>query len=62
MSRENFILNDPEGIIVIRKANKSADIEKNNPNRDSKGRFTFGSGGPQGGGAAGGGAGSETSE
>ena len=34
------------------KGNKSvdADIEKNNPNRDSKGRFTFGSGGPQGGG------------
>ena len=31
---------------------KSADIEKNNPNRDSKGRFTFGSGGPQGGGGA----------
>jgi hypothetical protein len=29
---------------------KSADIEKNNPNRDSKGRFTFGAGGPQGGG------------
>jgi hypothetical protein len=40
-------------------ADKSADIEKNNPNRDSKGRFTFGAGGPQGGGAAGGGAGSE---
>jgi hypothetical protein len=52
MSRENFILNDPEGIIVIRKTNKSADIEKNNPNRDSKGRFTFGAGGPQGGGGA----------
>jgi hypothetical protein len=34
-----------------------ADIEKNNPNRDSKGRFTFGAGGPQGGGGAGGGAG-----
>jgi hypothetical protein len=33
---------------------KSADIEKNNPNRDSKGRFTFGAGGPQGGGGAGG--------
>ena len=34
--------------------NKSvdADIEKNNPNRDSKGRFTFGAGGPQGGGGA----------
>jgi hypothetical protein len=32
---------------------KSADIEKNNPNRDSKGRFTFGAGGPQGGGAGG---------
>jgi hypothetical protein len=31
-----------------------ADIEKNNPNRDSKGRFTFGSGGPQGGGVGGG--------
>ena len=35
-------------------ADKSADIEKNNPNRDSKGRFTFGSGGPQAGGGAGG--------
>jgi hypothetical protein len=33
-------------------SNKSADIEKNNPNRDSKGRFTFGSGGPQAGGGA----------
>ena len=33
-----------------------ADIEKNNPNRDSKGRFTFGAGGPQGGGAGGAGA------
>lgn len=31
---------------------KSADIYKNNPNRDSKGRFTFGAGGPQGGGGA----------
>jgi hypothetical protein len=38
---------------------KSADIEKNNPNRDSKGRFTFGSGGPQ---AAGGGGGAGTAE
>jgi hypothetical protein len=37
--------------------NKSADIEKNNPNRDSKGRFTFGAGGPQGSGGAGNGAG-----
>jgi len=36
---------------------KSADIEKNNPNRDSKGRFTFGPGGPQGGGGGAGGAG-----
>jgi hypothetical protein len=36
---------------------KSADIEKNNPNRDPKGRFTFGSGGPQGGGGGAGGAG-----
>jgi hypothetical protein len=36
-----------------------ADIEKNNPNRDSKGRFTFGSGGPQ---AAGGGAGAGAAE
>ncbi len=35
---------------------KSADIEKGNPNRDSKGRFTFGAGGPQGGGAGGAGA------
>jgi hypothetical protein len=32
---------------------KSADIEKGNPNRDSKGRFTFGSGGPQAAGGAG---------
>jgi hypothetical protein len=32
---------------------KSADIEKNNPNRDSKGRFTFGAGGPQAAGGAG---------
>lgn len=39
------------------KTDKSADIEKNNPNRDSKGRFTFGSGGPQGGGGGGAGAG-----
>jgi hypothetical protein len=31
---------------------KGADIYKNNPNRDSKGRFTFGAGGPQGGGGA----------
>ena len=31
---------------------KSADINKNNPNRDSKGRFTFGAGGSQGGGGA----------
>jgi hypothetical protein len=38
-------------------ADKSADIEKNNPNRDSKGRFTFGAGGPQGGGAGGAGTG-----
>jgi hypothetical protein len=38
---------------------KSADIEKNNPNRDDKGRFTFGSGGPQG---AGGGGGAGTAE
>jgi hypothetical protein len=42
--------------------NKSADIEKNNPNRDSKGRFTFGAGGPQGGGGAGGGAAVEGAE
>jgi hypothetical protein len=56
MSIENFILTDPEGIVVIKKANKSADIEKNNPNRDNRGRFTFGSGGPQAGGGAGGGA------
>jgi hypothetical protein len=39
-----------------------ADIEKNNPNRDSKGRFTFGAGGPQGGGGAGGGAAVERAE
>jgi hypothetical protein len=39
-----------------------ADIEKNNPNRDSKGRFTFGAGGPQGGGGAGGGAAVEGAE
>jgi hypothetical protein len=32
--------------------NVDADLEKNNPNRDSKGRFTFGAGGPQGGGGA----------
>jgi hypothetical protein len=32
---------------------KSADIEKNNPNRDSKGRFTFGAGGPQSSGSGG---------
>jgi hypothetical protein len=38
------------------------DIEKNNPNRDSKGRFTFGAGGPQGGGGAGGGAAVEGAE
>jgi hypothetical protein len=37
--------------------NADADIEKNNPNRDSKGRFTFGAGGPQGGGGGAGGAG-----
>jgi hypothetical protein len=36
---------------------KGADIEKNNPNRDSKGRFTFGAGGPQGAGGGGAGAG-----
>jgi hypothetical protein len=41
---------------------KSADIEKNNPNRDSKGRFTFGPGGPQGGGGAGGGTAVEGAE
>jgi hypothetical protein len=41
---------------------KSADIEKNNPNRDSKGRFTFGTGGPQGGGGVGGGAAVEGAE
>ena len=34
-----------------------ADLEKNNPHRDSKGRFTFGAGGPQGGGGGAGGAG-----
>jgi hypothetical protein len=53
MSIENFILNDPEAIVVIKKTNKSADIEKNNPNRDNRGRFTFGAGGPQAGGAGG---------
>lgn len=42
--------------------NADADIEKNNPNRDSKGRFTFGAGGPQGGGGAGGGAAVEGAE
>jgi hypothetical protein len=41
---------------------KSADIEKNNPNRDSKGRFTFGSGGPQSGGGGGAGAGAGAGE
>lgn len=37
------------------KTDKSVDgdIEKNNPNRDDRGRFTFGSGGPQGGGGGG---------
>lgn len=39
------------------RGNKSTDIEKGNPNRDGKGRFTFGAGGPQGGGGSGGGAG-----
>jgi hypothetical protein len=44
-------------------ADKSADIEKNNPNRDSKGRFTFGAGGPQAAGGAGaGGAGDAAGE
>jgi hypothetical protein len=33
---------------------KSADIEKNNPNRDDRGRFTFGAGGPQASGGGGG--------
>jgi hypothetical protein len=44
--------------------NKSvgADIEKNNPNRDDRGRFTFGSGGPQGGGGAGGAGGAGEAE
>ena len=42
------------------KTDKSADIEKNNPNRDSKGRFTFGAGGPQGGGGGGAGDAGET--
>jgi hypothetical protein len=42
---------------------KSADIYKNNPNRDSKGRFTFGSGGPQAANGAGaGGAGNAAGE
>jgi len=42
---------------------KNADIYKNNPNRDSKGRFTFGSGGPQAAGGAGaGGAGNAAGE
>ena len=42
--------------------NKNADIEKGNPNRDDRGRFTFGSGGSQagGGGGAGGGEGGES--
>ena len=46
----------------IDKTIKSADIEKGNPNRDDRGRFTFGSGGPQagGGGGAGGGEGGES--
>jgi hypothetical protein len=40
----------------IDELDKNAGIYKNNPNRDSRGRFTFGSGGPQasGGGGAGG--------
>jgi hypothetical protein len=49
--------------VINDNADKSADIEKNNPNRDSKGRFTFGSGGPQAaGGAGGGGAGDAAGE
>jgi hypothetical protein len=50
---------DPKQEALLNLKSVYGDIEKNNPNRDSKGRFTFGSGGPQGGGAAGGGAGSE---
>jgi hypothetical protein len=41
----------------INELDKNADIYKNNPNRDSKGRFTFGSGGPQAGGGGGAGSG-----
>lgn len=41
---------------------KSANIEKGNPNRDSKGRFTFGAGGAQGAGGAGGGSGTSKAE
>jgi hypothetical protein len=41
---------------------KSADIYKNNPNRDSKGRFTFGAGGPQAAGGAGSAGAAETGE
>jgi hypothetical protein len=44
---------DPKQVAMFNIKGANADIEKNNPNRDSKGRFTFGAGGPQGGGAGG---------
>jgi hypothetical protein len=50
---------DPKQEALFNIKSVDADIEKNNPNRDSKGRFTFGSGGPQ---AAGGGAGAGAAE
>jgi hypothetical protein len=63
MSVENFILTNPEGIVVIKKANKNANIEKNNPNRDPKtGQFTWGAGGPQAGGGGTGNANPKTAE
>jgi hypothetical protein len=46
---------NPKQVAMFNIKGVNADIEKNNPNRDSKGRFTFGAGGPQG--AGGGGAG-----
>jgi hypothetical protein len=53
---------DPKQEALFNIKSVNADIEKNNPNRDSKGRFTFGAGGPQGGGGAGGGAAVEGAE
>jgi hypothetical protein len=60
--KERFIYDSLDGLRVVRQGVNydkgiDTDIEKNNPNRDPKGRFTFGSGGPQGGGGSAGGAG-----